>query len=119
MTLVLRPVQVARWIRQPIERHTLLYLLASMLDVVFTYLLLYGEGPMVFTESNPVARYFLQESGFLGMVVFKIALVLMVAINCQVIARKRPTTALRLMQFAGVTVAGVVAWSGFLLWQYN
>src|SRR5205085_9892856 len=53
MTLVLRPAQVARWIREPIERHTLLYLLASMLDVLFTYLLLYGDGQMVFTESNP------------------------------------------------------------------
>ena len=119
MTLSLHSADFARWIQRPIERHTLLYLAANVLDVLFTYLLLYGEGQMVFTESNPIARYFLQESGFSGMVVFKVALVLMVSINCQVIARKRPVTALRLIQFAGMTVLGVVAWSGFLLWQYN
>jgi len=119
MTLSWRSYDIVRWIQRPIERHTLLYVVASVLDVLFTYMLLYGEGQMVFTESNPIARYFLQESGFSGMVLFKIALVLMVSINCQVIARKRPHTALRVMQFAGMTVFGVVAWSGFLLWQYN
>jgi hypothetical protein len=104
--------------RRPLDREILFYAAASTLDVVFTYLLLYGDGPWVFVESNPVANFFLATGGFLGMVVYKALLVALVVINCRVIARHRPETALKVIRFAQVAVGAVLAYSVFLLIRY-
>ena len=105
-------------IRRPLDREILFYTAASMLDVLFTYLLLNSDGPWVFVESNPVANFFLATAGFSGMVVYKILLVAVVVINCRVIARHRPQTALNVIRFAQVAVGAVLSYSAFLLFHY-
>lgn len=104
--------------RRPLDWEMLLFLLASAADVFLTYLLLHGDGPWVFVETNPVAGYFLSTAGFPGMVAFKVLLVSIVAVNCYVISRHRPKVALGLIRFADAAVLAVVGYSSFLLWQY-
>jgi hypothetical protein len=104
--------------RRPLDREILFYTAASVLDVLFTYLLLYGDGPWVIVESNPVANFFLATAGFSGMVAYKVLLVAVVILNCRVIARSRPQVALNVIRFAQLAVGAVLAYSVFLLIHY-
>lgn len=104
------------WVHRslPLERETATFVLASSLDVLMTYLLVH-HGRGTFCESNPVAAWILAQWGFDGMVYFKFALVALVTINCQVIARSRLYVARRLLHFATLIVTGVVLYSTALL----
>lgn len=104
----------------PLERETGLFVLASSFDVLMTwYLLFYGgtHGRTWFVESNPIPRYFLYSWGFDALVYFKFALVAVVAVICQVIARRKIDVARRVLNFATLLVTGVVVYSIVLMVQ--
>ena len=100
------------------ERETLVYFIVNALDVLMTYLLLTHD-QMEFVEANPLARYFLYSWGPKGMVWFKVALVVLVTLIVQVIARKRPDTAQRVLYVAITIVSGVVIYSLFLFVRHS
>lgn len=102
----------------PLERETAFFILASALDVWMTYLLL-THTQVLFVESNPVARYFLESWGMRGMVYFKFALVAFVAVICQWIATRRPHMARGLLWGATAVVSSVVLYSLVLLLQHT
>ncbi|MBX9638177.1 MAG: DUF5658 family protein [Mycobacteriaceae bacterium] len=106
----------------PLEAETALFILASLMDFVMTWLLLNFQsesGRVWFVESNPVARYFLYSWGFDGLIAFKFAAVALVVVICQVIARSRPPVARKLLQFATVAVMAVVVYSAVLLVRHT
>ena len=94
--------------RLPLESETATFILANALDVFLTVLLLYrgthGEG-------NPLAKWFLDRWGVAGMVYFKFGMVAFVCVIAQVIARRRPATARRLLYATTAMVGAVVAYS--------
>ena len=99
----------------PLKSETLRYILVSALDFFVTYLLLYLSAADLLTgrvvESNFVADFFFDHWGFKGMVYFKFALVALVVVLAQIIARRRPKTAQLLLNGATVVVVGVVVYS--------
>jgi Domain of unknown function (DUF5658) len=106
----------------PLEIETSMFVLASALDFLMTWLLLNYQGTgdhIEFVESNFVARYFLYSWGFNGLIVFKFATVGMVVVICQFIARRRLQVARRLLQFATVAATTVVVYSAVLLFRHT
>jgi hypothetical protein len=99
---------------QHVSQAVSLFLLFSVADVVLTVALLYRGG---FAESNPVARFFLNSWGPKGLVYFKVSLVATVCLIAQFIAFKRIETARRLLSFAALAVAVVVAYSLVLYYR--
>src|SRR5215831_10515084 len=84
----------------PLEGETALFLLASTLDVLMTWYLIYhraADSPFFFVESNPIPRYFLYSWGFDGLVYFKFFLVALVSLICRIIARRRIDIARRVL----------------------
>lgn len=104
------------FIRLPLllEVETGLFVIASALDAIMTYYLLNHEY-ITFTESNPIARFFIDGWGLKGLVLFKFSLVVFVAMICQIIARIKLPVARRVMQFSTAVVTGVVIYSVLLL----
>jgi hypothetical protein len=108
--------------RLPLEVETALFILASSLDVFMTrYLITHGPSGnhLSFVEGNPIARYFLDSWGPDGLTWFKFALVGVVSVICQVIARRKIDVARRLLYFATVMVMGVVIYSVVLMVQHT
>jgi hypothetical protein len=106
--------------RLPLEIETTLFILASALDVFMTrHLITHGPSGnnLSFVEGNPIARYFLDSWGPDGLTWFKFALVGLVSVICQVIARQKIAVARRLLYFATVMVMGVVIYSVMLMVQ--
>ena len=106
----------------PLEGETALFILASTLDMVMTWYLIYHrttDSPIFFVESNPIPRYFLYSWGFDGLVYFKFFLVGLVSLICQIIARRRIDIARRVLLFATVIVMGVVIYSVVLMVQHT
>lgn len=101
-----------------LERETLVYFVVNALDVLMTYLLLTHD-QMEFVEANPLARYCLYSWGPKGMVWFKVALVALVTLNVQLIARKRPDIAQRVLYVAITIVSGVVIYSLVLFVRHS
>ncbi len=97
------------------ERELKAFIFVSTLDIFATYILLRIGG---FTESNPIAAFFLFRWGVKGLVYFKLAMVAFVCILAHVISLQRPRTALRLLQFATLVVGGVVVYSVYLFVQH-
>ncbi len=104
-----------------LEREMILFVLASALDVFMTYLLLRyssdGRTQLQVVESNPVARYFFIHWGIRGMIFFKFSLVAFVVVISQIIASRRPRTAMYLLRFAICLVSLVVIYSFLLLFR--
>lgn len=96
----------------PMESETSLFVLVSVLDLIFTILLLNQGG---FRESNPVADYVLAIWGVKGMIVFKMILVCFIVIVTQIIAKQRPTTARMILYLGTFVVTLVLIHSGRLL----
>lgn len=92
----------------PLERETCIFILVNALDVFMTYLLLVTGN---FRESNQLANYFIAGWGIKGMVYFKFALVAVVTVIAQVVARKKMSTGRNLLNFGSLIVAGVVIYS--------
>jgi Domain of unknown function (DUF5658) len=108
--------------RLPLEIETTLFIVASALDVFMTrYMIAHSpsENHLSFVEGNPIARYFLDSWGPEGLTWFKFALVCVVSVICQVIARRKIDVARRLLYFATVMVMGVVIYSVVLMVQHT
>jgi len=94
---------------------TVLFFLASILDYLLTKHMLSGFGNASrvgqIVEANPLARYCLECWGFEGLLAFKLALVTLVAVVCQLIARQRPEVARRLLHFATSVALIIVLYS--------
>lgn len=93
------------------------FVTVNVLDIILTYILLTSTTGLFF-ESNPFARYVLERWSFSGMIVFKLGLVLLVMLNCYIIARQRPDVARLVLAFGIVTVFGVVGYSSYLYLTY-
>lgn len=94
------------------EAETVLYLVLSLADLMMTYFLLVQNlGNLEFVESNPVAQAFLNHWGIRGMIYFKFAMVGIVCVVTQIIARYRPFTARLLLWFAIVVMIYVLFYS--------
>jgi hypothetical protein len=107
--------------RLPLESETGLFIMASTLDVVMTHYLVTKAtvgNHIWFVESNPFARYFWDSWGFDGLVFFKFALVTLVSVICQIIARHKVEVARRVLYFATLMVTCVVAYSVYLMVQH-
>lgn len=94
-------------------RRLAFFAVLSFLDLVLTCQLVQGNGGVVY-ESNPVAGAWLATYGWVGLVIFKVGMVALIALTALVISVYRPRTSARLLGFAcGVTLA-VVAYSFYL-----
>lgn len=102
---------------------TWFYCLASGLDYLVTKHMLTGFGSAArigqVVEVNPLARYCLESWGFDGLMAFKVGLVTLVALVCQLIARQRVEVARRLMIFATSAALLVVLYSVRLMIQHG
>jgi len=88
------------------------YILFSTLDVVLTWHILERHGG---SEINPIANMLIAHWGFIGAVVLKYVLVLVVVLACEFIARRRERTG-RLLSWLAVAVSLVPpVWSFTLL----
>jgi hypothetical protein len=108
--------------RLPLESETGLFIMASTLDVIMTYFLVtksIGDNHTWFVESNPFARYFWESWGFEGLVFFKFALVALVSVICQIIARHKVEVARRVLYFATLMVTSVVVYSVVLSFRHT
>jgi hypothetical protein len=83
----------------------------SSLDIMLTWTILARGG----REVNPVARLVIDAWGLAGAILFKFALMMLVIIVCEVVARQRPPTATRLARLAVVISAVPVVYSLALL----
>ena len=99
-----------------VQQETVLFVLVSSMDLCMTWILL-DRGGGRFVESNPVARFFLFEWGPRGLVYFKFAMVIVVCVLAQIIARSKPRAASWLLKGAVVLIAVVVVYSLTLLLQ--
>jgi hypothetical protein len=100
----------------PSEHDFAVFILASAIDLFVTYVLLRHGG---FRESNPVANYFIASWGVKGMVYYKFGMVAVICTIAYIVGQHRPLTARRLLQFATLVVAVVVAYSVALLWRHG
>jgi hypothetical protein len=100
-------------VRHP-RRLSLFYLL-SLADLVVTLLLLgQRKGGVLAYEANPVAGWWLRNCGRSGLVFFKIGIVLLVATLVVGISRRQPLRGGQVLNFACLTVAGVLVYSSIL-----
>ena len=99
----------------PFEHETSLFILVSAADLFMTYILLWQGA---FRESNPIADYFLKQWGAKGLIGFKFAMVAIVCTLAQIIARKKPETARRLLSLATLFMSIVVLYGFALLASY-
>ena len=108
--------QLLKFVHHPKE--TLILGLVSGLDVVMTYnLLTRGDGG--FTESNPIARYFLDRWGMAGMAYFKASMTLLVCVITQIVARKNSVLAKQVLGLATLIIVAVVIYSVRLHFQHH
>lgn len=93
-----------------------LFILLSLVDLSLTWLLLNHHGSNV-GEANPVAAWFLETHGWLGMAIFKGCMAFLVVGICALVALRRPVVAHRVLTLGIVVVGCVVAYSCFLTGQ--
>jgi hypothetical protein len=96
----------------PLENETAWYVLLNLCDIVATWALLRRDSG--FVESNPVARWFFHGWGFRGMVWFKLAMVALVVVIAQAVARKNEPLARTLLTFGCIVVGCVFIYSYWL-----
>lgn len=95
------------------------FVLVSVLDIVLTFLILRysaeGRTRSVLVEGNPVARWILQTTGFVGMAVFKLLITTMVCVIAEFVGAKKPDWGIGLLRLGTIVVGGVVVYSVMLL----
>lgn len=90
-----------------------LFALLSLADLFLTWLLLaQGEGQIY--ESNPLARWWLERHGWLGLVAFKLSTTLLVVGLAMTISASRPRTGGWVLVFACSVLALVILYSSSL-----
>ncbi len=94
------------------ESETSWFVLLNLCDIVATYSLLRRNTG--YFESNPIARWFYHGWGFLGMIWFKLGMVLLVVVAMQIVATKHPQLARAVLIFGSLVVAGVFVYSFWL-----
>ncbi|MEZ6124894.1 MAG: DUF5658 family protein [Planctomycetaceae bacterium] len=91
------------------------FILVGALDVFMTYLLLRfsaeGRTQNPFIEGNPVARWVLHRWGLRGMVIFKFAMIALVAAIAEFVGQQRSETGRNLLRLGTLIVGGVVIYS--------
>jgi DnaJ domain/Domain of unknown function (DUF5658) len=97
---------------KPLRLHneTSYFILANFMDIVMTGILLRYSA----VEANPIANYFYQRYGFIGMVSLKLASVVLVCVLSQSIAKRSEIKAKILLIGGTLLVAAVVVYSIFL-----
>lgn len=80
-------------------------------------LLTRGDGG--FTESNPIAQYFLYRWGMTGMAYFKAAMTSLVCVITQIVARQNELLAKRVLELATLIVVAVVIYSVSLHFKHH
>ena len=97
----------------PLETETTVFILVNVLDFAMTYwMLMHRElGLGNFSESNPVARFFLDHWGVKGLLIFKMAVVAFVCVIAQIVATKREASARFLLVVGTIVVSAVVIYS--------
>jgi hypothetical protein len=90
-----------------------LFALLGLADLALTAYLL-RDRPGQFFESNPLARWWLDRWGWVGLIGFKAGLVLAVIATVLAVARWRPQTARRVLLFSCIATAAVLSYSGLL-----
>ena len=97
----------------PLETETTIFILVNVLDFAMTYwMLMHRElGLGNFSESNPVARFFLDHWGVKGLLIFKMAIVAFVCVIAQIVATKREASARFLLVVGTIVVSAVVIYS--------
>ena len=99
-------------------QETLILFVVSALDVIMTYYLLTRDDGG-FTESNPIARYFLDRWGMAGMAYFKASMTLLVCVITQIVARKNSVLARQVLGLATLIIVAVVIYSVRLHFQHH
>ena len=99
-------------------QETLILAVVSALDVIMTYYLLTRDDGG-FTESNPIAKYFLDRWGMAGMAYFKASMTLVVCVITQIVARKNPVLAQQVLGLATLIIVAVVIYSVRLHFQHH
>ena len=97
----------------PVESETAWFILVSALDFAMTYIMLQQEDSR-FVETNPIALFFINHWGIKGLFAFKLAIVLFVALICQIIAHHNRPLARRVLFTGTAIVASVVVYSIYL-----
>ena len=77
-----------------------------------------GRTQNVLIEGNPIARWVLHGWGIRGMVIFKFAMIALVAAIAETVGRTRPNVGRNLLIFGTLVVGGVVIYSLRLLLQH-
>lgn len=95
----------------PLQSETSYFILANVLDIVFTNVLLRMDA----IEANPIARHIFIYWGFQGMIAFKLFLVAFVCLITQLIAVHHLRRARQTLYLGTAIVGIVVAYSAFLL----
>lgn len=93
------------------ESETSWLILLGLADLVLTAMLLRSGAVR---EANPVGKLFLKLGGLRGLVWFKCAALLLIAVVAQLIARRRPQTAKAVM-WCGLLAQGVAIGCGLWL----
>lgn len=98
----------------PLQNESTAFILVNVLDILVTYVLIRFGG----VEANPVARFFLVRWGFNGIIWFKLAMVAFVTVLAQIVARRNPGAAQRLLLFGTIVVGAVVCYGIFLFFRH-
>lgn len=95
------------------------FALVGALDVFLTYLLLrfssQGLTHNMVIESNPVARWVLQQWGFNGLGAFKAVMIVLVVVIAESVGRARPGVGRGLLIVGTLIVGAVVVYSARML----
>src|SRR5262249_9097167 len=86
------------------------FVLLGFVDLILTWHLL-EQSPGQVYESNPIARWWLEQHGWLGLVLFKITVVLFVAALALIISQYRPCAGGLVLVFACSALALVDLYS--------
>jgi hypothetical protein len=87
-----------------------LYMLLSLADLALTYALIQQGGGEVY-ESNPIAEAWLSSYGWTGLALYKLVIIVIVAVVAAFVSLSRPRTGGHILTFACLAVAVVVTYS--------
>lgn len=95
-----------------------LFLALSVADFMLTWLLLNRSSGIAY-ESNPIAAWFLDNSGWIGLAMFKALIVLFVIVAAIRLEQRRPRSAGSVLAFGCASLVAVVGYSAVLLQEVH